>query len=134
MRNGPAINCQRCSGARVDELMCNVCNKWKGLEDYAKSRRVPDNAVRCAFDVRRRKLIVRQQCFACTEKQVKHKPVVEEHYEDENKAFITPDSSNGVQPDYWIDSGSDVNSAVSAPSGRCLLRPDKLQVRESHLS
>jgi hypothetical protein len=46
VRDGKPIFCQKCTGNHIDELLCNVCNKWKGLEAYDKAqRKKPDDAV-----------------------------------------------------------------------------------------
>lgn len=47
--NPKAPICNNCNVTHIDELQCIDCDKWKGLEEYAKSRRVPDEAVRQLF-------------------------------------------------------------------------------------
>ena len=40
------VKCRSCSGTQVVELLCSVCDKTKGLDEFAKSqRRNPDTAV-----------------------------------------------------------------------------------------
>lgn len=98
-RNPRRPKCQKCAGGNhLVELECQTCHKTKGLEEFAKSQRaVPDDA----------------QCFKCTDDQVSHKPYDEEKYEDASKPFVTPDSSNGIVPDYWSSSASTRDSSVS---------------------
>ena len=31
------IACAQCTGAQVTELFCNGCDKWKGLDSFAKA-------------------------------------------------------------------------------------------------
>ena len=41
------IRCLKCTGGNRVELECNGCDKWKGLDSFAKAqRRDPDTAVR----------------------------------------------------------------------------------------
>lgn len=124
VRDRKPVFCQKCSGQHIDELLCVVCDKWKGLEDYDRAQRKnTDSAVCQAPLYRQHKLTLHQRCQACTYKLVTHKPVNQEVYENENNAFRTPDSSNGVQPDYWTHSNSDVNSEVSALMSHALSDP-----------
>lgn len=73
-----------------------MCGKTKGLEDFAKSqRRNPDTA----------------KCFACVEGQLANEAFDEDKYEDPDKAFITPDHSNGQYPEYFSAATSDTSSS-----------------------
>lgn len=88
------INCTGCtSGVRKVELECVKCGKTKGMDDFAKSQRsVPDTAT----------------CYKCTEIHLDIEPVAEEY--DPDKAFVVPDHSGGVYPDYHYASTAATHS------------------------
>ncbi|RAQ99979.1 dna repair protein rad7 [Stemphylium lycopersici] len=90
-----AINCVSCTGQQVVEVECTMCGKTKGLEDFAKSQRCkPDTA----------------KCFKCVEQQLAEEPFNEDRYEDLDKAFVTPDHSNGQYPEYFSAATTDTSS------------------------
>jgi DNA repair protein RAD7 len=111
-RINKSINCQPCTGQRVVEVECTMCGKTKGLEDFAKSQRSkPDTA----------------KCFKCVEVQLADLPVNEDRYEEPEKAFITPDHSNGQIPEYWSSATSTTDSSstyVSTTTPICLKPAD----------
>lgn len=100
-----------------------MCGKTKGLESFAKSqRRNPDTA----------------KCFACVEGQLANEAFDEDKYEDPDKAFVTPDHSNGQYPEYFTAATSDTSSSyvciefglviprvVAFPSGCALTLPGR---------
>ncbi|KAF2655278.1 hypothetical protein K491DRAFT_716363 [Lophiostoma macrostomum CBS 122681] len=91
------ISCNKCTGQPLVELECSMCNKTKGLEDFAKNQRnKPDSA----------------ECFACTEGRLDLTPVDEEVYEDPRKAFLPAEGVENNNPDYW----SSAHSARSTAS------------------
>lgn len=72
-----------------------MCGKTKGLEDFAKSQRCkPDTA----------------KCFKCVEQQLADEAFNEDRYEDLDKAFVTPDHSNGQYPEYFSAATTDTSS------------------------
>lgn len=73
-----------------------MCGKTKGLDDFAAvQRKKPDTA----------------KCFACTEDQVKDKPIMEDNYDDPTRAFVTPDHSDGNFPEYWSSATTSTDSS-----------------------
>ena len=51
-------------------------------------------------------LTIGQKCFKCMDIQVKETAINEDKYEDLDKAFITPDHSSGVYPEYFSSATS----------------------------
>jgi DNA repair protein RAD7 len=99
-----AINCQGCTGQQKVEIECTMCGKTKGLEEFAKSQRSkPDTA----------------KCFKCVEAQLADEPFNEDRYEDLEKAFITPDHSNGQYPKYFSSATTDTSSTYVSIRNRC---------------
>lgn len=44
----PLVTCSMCTAGQITELECSGCDKWMGLDNFAKAqRRKPDQAV-CA--------------------------------------------------------------------------------------
>ncbi|KAF2850893.1 hypothetical protein T440DRAFT_74324 [Plenodomus tracheiphilus IPT5] len=101
MENGrmtKTINCKKCTGQQIVEIKCTVCERTHGLEEYAKAQRKdPDTAI----------------CFACMERQVNDAAIREEVYQDQDKAFLPADHSNGNVPEYWSSQHS-ATDALSA--------------------
>ncbi|KAF2689110.1 hypothetical protein K458DRAFT_383773 [Lentithecium fluviatile CBS 122367] len=82
------INCQQCTGRQIVELRCSMCNKTKGLEDFAKSQRAK---------------LSDAECYACVEARLAQDAVNEEVYDgdDPSKAFTPTESVSGNFPSVW---------------------------------
>lgn len=90
------ISCQSCTGQQVVEIECTMCGKTKGLEEFAKSqRRNPDTA----------------KCYQCVEMILAQDAIEEDKYEDPDKAFVTPNHSNGTHPEYFSAAVGDKTSS-----------------------
>jgi hypothetical protein len=88
--------CHDCNSQQKVEIECTMCNKTKGLEAFAKSQRAkPDTA----------------RCFKCVDDQLNDTPVNEEMYEQPENAFLAPDHSKGVYPEYWSSAASSTESS-----------------------
>jgi hypothetical protein len=73
-----------------------MCGKTKGLEEFAKSQRAkPDTA----------------KCFKCIEMQLADEPMNEEKYEQPDTAFVAPDHSKGIYPEYWSSAASSTDTS-----------------------
>lgn len=91
-----APNCQKCSGQQIVEIECTRCDKTKGLEEFAKSQiRKPDTAV----------------CFKCTEVQLSQTAINDDLYDDNQLAFLPPESSAGNYPEYFSSANSTIGSS-----------------------
>jgi DNA repair protein RAD7 len=90
------INCHHCTGQQKVEVECIMCGKTKGLDEFAKSQRAkPDTA----------------KCYKCIEIQLADAPVDEEKYEQPETAFMAPDHSKGVYPEYWSSAASSTDAS-----------------------
>ncbi|KAF1851643.1 uncharacterized protein K460DRAFT_38780 [Cucurbitaria berberidis CBS 394.84] len=95
-RMNKAINCRKCMGEKATEIECTVCNKTKGLEEFANSQRnKPDTA----------------RCFKCTDERVSQEAINDEKYKDPKNAFVTPDHSGGNYPEYFSSATSTTDSS-----------------------
>ena len=117
VREPKPINCHSCTGNQLVEIECTMCHKTKGLEEFAKCQRKPDTAVWRSLPIVLSQLTICQKCYKCTEDQVTHEPVNDDHYERTDGAFVTPDHSGGHVPDYWTSASSTTGSSavVSIP-------------------
>lgn len=97
-----AINCRKCMGQRVVEIECIMCNKTKGIEEFAKSQRKNSDTAKC---------------FKCMEEQVRQEPINERRYEPGGNPFDTPDHSGGNYPEYWSTTSSTAGSSSTYVSG-----------------
>ncbi|CAA9960296.1 Stc1 domain containing protein [Pyrenophora teres f. maculata] len=92
------INCQDCVGKPVVEIECSMCGKTKGIAAFARvQRRKTDTA----------------KCFPCIDMQLAENAFEEDKYEDPGRAFITPDHSNGLIPEYFSSATSSTASAYA---------------------
>jgi hypothetical protein len=112
-----------CTGHQVVEIECTVCNKWKGLEDYAKSQRTkPDEAVSLSVRpcLQIPLLTPFQECFACVDDRLNQNPVSEDIYigEDRTKAIAPADEDVATNwPSAFTSTvtGSDAVSRFNVP-------------------
>lgn len=80
--SGPGLaKCRHCVGSQSVELTCTVCDRTKGLEDFAKSQRANrDNAV-CDMSRSFRRPFYRltwlKRCLACVQRLGLVDPVIE---------------------------------------------------------